>query len=485
MATTIVTQNGTMTSAVSNPHESLDPNASRLYVHASSSKVSLHKAHNGDDGIELTKLDKEPDPALQESKDGAGVEDISVEEPPITPAQGNHKLKANIQFASLCWTLFLAGWNDGTTGPLLPRMQEVYHVGFAIVSLIFVFNCVGFVTGSISNIWLTDRLGFGKTIVLGSVAQMIGYCFQSPAPPFPVFVMGYCINGFGLALQDAQANGFVASYRDNAAAKMGILHAVYGLGALASPLVATQFAQVPHWSFHYLVSLGIAFSNAVFLASVFRFQTQDACFAEIGLPPAEQGTSEESKYSQIFRLKVVHLLAFFILVYVGVEVTIGGWIVTYIIQVRHGGPSSGYISAGFFGGLTLGRVALLWVNKKVGERLVVFIYILLAIALELVIWLVPSLIGGAVSVSLVGMLLGPVYPIVMNEASRILPRWLLTGCIGWIAGFGQTGSAILPFMTGAIASRAGISSLQPLLVSMMGLLVVLWALVPKGHSRAD
>jgi hypothetical protein len=27
-----------------------------------------------------------------------------------------------------------------------------------------------------------------------------------------------------------------------------------------------------------------------------------------------------------------------------------GWIVTYVIHVRHGGPSSGYISSGFFGG---------------------------------------------------------------------------------------------------------------------------------------
>ena len=81
---------------------------------------------------------------------------------------------------------------------------------------------------------------------------------------------------------------------------------------------------------------------------------------------------------------------------------------------------------------------------------------------ELVVWFVPSLIGGAVAVSLVGVLLGPIYPIVMNEAGRILPRWLLTGCIGWIAGFGQTGSAILPFMTGAIASKTGIKSLQPL-----------------------
>lgn len=33
---------------------------------------------------------------------------------------------------------------------------------------------------------------------------------------------------------------------------------------------------------------------------------------------------EESKYRQIFRLREVHFLAIFILIYVGVEVTLGG-----------------------------------------------------------------------------------------------------------------------------------------------------------------
>lgn len=30
---------------------------------------------------------------------------------------------------------------------------------------------------------------------------MIAYTLQSPAPPFPVFVMAYTINGFGAALE--------------------------------------------------------------------------------------------------------------------------------------------------------------------------------------------------------------------------------------------------------------------------------------------
>lgn len=62
-----------------------------------------------------------------------------------------------------------------------------------------------------------------------------------------------------------------------------------------------------------------------------------------------------------------------------VEITLGGWIVTYIIKVRDGGPFSGYISSGYWGGIALGRVGLLWVNKLVGERRAIFLYCALTI----------------------------------------------------------------------------------------------------------
>ncbi|KAH9941756.1 MFS general substrate transporter [Epithele typhae] len=410
-------------------------------------------------------------------------EDLATAVPALTPSM---RRKAKIQFAVLCGTLFLAGWNDGTTGPLLPRIQSVYHVNYAVVSLIFVFNCIGFVSAAAANVWLTDRLGFGKVMAIGGLAQVIGYCLDAPAPPFPVLVLGYLVNGFGLSLQDAGANGFVASLKDNAATKMGVLHAVYGLGALSAPLVATQFAQLERWSFHFLCSLGLALFNLISIVVTFRFKDQDACLAEIGQTPThESHEGGGNKYKQMFKLRSLHLLAFFIFIYVGVEVTLGGWIVTYVINLRGGGPSSGYISSGFFGGLTLGRVVLLPVNKFLGDRRAIVVYGLIAIGLELVVWLVPSLIGGAVAVSLVGFLLGPFYPIVMNQSARVLPPRLLTGAIGWIAGFGQAGSAFLPFLTGVLASRVGIQALQPLLVSMMVFMLFLWLLVPRDARRAD
>jgi fucose permease len=78
-----------------------------------------------------------------------------------------------------------------------------------------------------------------------------------------------------MAMQDAQANGYIASLTDGAETKMGILHAAYGAGALCAPLAATQFAQLPRWSFHYLLSFVLAISNTIFLFIAFRLKGQD------------------------------------------------------------------------------------------------------------------------------------------------------------------------------------------------------------------
>ncbi|KAJ7882047.1 major facilitator superfamily domain-containing protein [Mycena olivaceomarginata] len=340
------------------------------------------------------------------------------------------------------------GWNDGTSGPLIPKMQEVYHVQFLLVSVIFVLASVGYISGALINMRWTNRVSFGKVCAL---CQAAAYAIQAPAPPFPLFVISFALSGIGIAIQNAQANAYVASLEHNSEIYMGMLH-----------------CQTQHWSFHYLVSLGLAISNVVILTLTFRFRTLDESLARIGEAVPETNSSDRSNFRQILSIKTVQVLAFFILVYVGVEVTIGGWITTYIIDVRGGGASAGYISSGFFGGIMVGRLALLWLNKKIGEYRALFLYIALAIGLELVVWFVPSLIGGAVAFALTGVFLGPMYPIVMNHAGRVVPRRLLAGSVGWIAGL--VGSAILPFITGAIASKTGIRALQPLCVGSVFIL---------------
>ena len=125
----------------------------------------------------------------------------------------------------------------------------------------------------------------------------------------------------------------------------------------------------------------------------------------------------------------------------------------------------------------------------------------------MIVWLVPSFTAAAISVSIIGILLGPMYPIVINHAARVLPRHLVNGAVGWMSACGAGGSALLPFITGTIASHWGIESLQPLcvfsapqslnffqtqsqpsffgrLLGMMIILGLVWSIVPKGPKMS-
>ncbi|QRV93944.1 major facilitator superfamily transporter [Ceratobasidium sp. AG-Ba] len=313
-----------------------------------------------------------------------------------------------IALAAVVWTQFMAGWNDGTLGPLIPRIQNYYGLGFITVSMLFVSACIGFITGAILVVHLTDRYGFGRVLITGSAFQIVVYSVLSITPPFPVMCVALMVNGIGMSFQNAQTSAMVISLTKNPGLKMGILQAGYGAGACVAPLIATQFASRPRWSFYYLVSLGLAVTNTISLSYVFRFRRLPEILASFGIPEVVHTAehSQSNKYRQILGLRVVYILAFFCLVYVGTEVTIGGWIVTFLIDTRGGGASSGYVSSGFFAGLMLGRLALIWVNHKVGERRVIYLYSALIVALEFVIWFTPSLILNAVAVSVVGLLLG-------------------------------------------------------------------------------
>ncbi|KAH7325496.1 MFS general substrate transporter [Rhizoctonia solani] len=395
--------------------------------------------------------------------------------------ESSRKEWAAVTACGLC--LFLSGWHDGSIGPLIPTVQKYYDLTFTVVSILFVSECLGFMLSAILNVHLSDRLGFGRVIFLGGICQALSYLMLVPALPFPVMCVAFVINGFGIGLQDAQANGFVSALRNNPSAKMGIIHSLYGAGAFFAPFVATQFANQPHWSYLYMVPLIIASLNLVFLFSTFGFHTQEELLGPIQpADPIESG-SNELKYKQVFGSWAVHVMAAFCLLYVGAETTMGGWVVTFFVEERGGGTSAGYISSGFFGGLMLGRIGLIWLNEKVGERRVVYAYVLLAIGLEMTVWMLPHLLGNAIAFALVGVLMGPMYPIGMNVLRTVVPKWLLTGSMGWVASVGQAGAALFPFLTGILIQKYGVGVLQPILVVLLGGMTISWALVPSNIKR--
>ena len=86
----------------------------------------------------------------------------------------------------------------------------------------------------------------------------------------------------------------------------------------------------------------------------------------------EQGSRLKEAILRRPASRVTWLCALFLLGYVGVEVASGGWIVTFMIQVRKGAPfASGMTATGFWLGLTVGRVILGFVTPRIGEKLAI------------------------------------------------------------------------------------------------------------------
>ncbi|OXG26170.1 hypothetical protein C367_02932 [Cryptococcus neoformans Ze90-1] len=398
--------------------------------------------------------------------------------------------------------MFLAGWNDASQGPLLPSLQLYYNIDYLVISVIWIMNFVGFMIAGLTNVFITDRFGFGIAAPFGASLQAVAYALICWGCPYPLFLIAYIFNGFGLGLQDAQVNS-LTSRLPNASTKMFLMHAWYGFGATISPFVSTAFVQhIPQRVYLYFaVSLGLAVMTVVFLVAVFRLRTDDQVVgkreemdrksaASSAVPTAmdSEGQLTEkkpkqdsaSKMKRIMKTPVVHYMAFYMVIYVGVEVTIGGWATSFLIDERGGDDNAGYVSAGYFGGLTLGRVALIPVSNWLGPHMSIWLYTLLSIVLSIVIWVTHSIVGNAICFSFIGVLLGPMYPLVMNVVVEVLPGELQGGTIGWIASLGQVGSAIMPFITGATSEKHGVWILQPLIIAFMSASLLLWMLVVRA-----
>lgn len=109
---------------------------------------------------------------------------------------------------------------------------------------------------------------------MGAVLQCISYAINSARPPFPLMAFAYFLAGLGNAVQNAQGLTIIMSLYNNDNGPVMVGAGCYGTGALIGPLVSTQFAQIPKWNYHFVVTLGVAVVNLVFILAVIRFKNQ-------------------------------------------------------------------------------------------------------------------------------------------------------------------------------------------------------------------
>src|SRR5450432_2890225 len=170
-----------------------------------------------------------------------------------------------------------------------------------------------------------------------------------------------------------------------------ILHGAYGLGATIGPLIATAMVTRGglSWYSYYYLMVGCAVAQIVVGIPAFRSAT--AARFRLTHPAQADG---KSRTREALTYGVTWIVAIFLTLYVGVEVGLGGWLVTFMLEVRSGEPfASGLVATGFWLGLTMGRVFLGFVTGRIGEKLAIVIYLLTSVALELLFWLIPSFVS--------------------------------------------------------------------------------------------
>jgi fucose permease len=231
---------------------------------------------------------------------------------------------------------------------------------------------------------------------------------------------------------------------------------------------------LPWYSFYYIMIGGATLELATSTAAFWQMTGQR--FRATLSDDVIRGATRAA-----LKTRVAWVSAIFLLIYVGIEVALGGWIVEFMIQVRNGAPfQSGMVATGFWLGITVGRVILGFITPRLGENLAIFLYLLFAMGMQLLFWLVPQFIVSSIAAALVGFFLGPLFPAVVVATTKLLPAHLHVATIGFAAAFGGGGACILPFAVGAIAQQAGVRVLQPIILAMLGLALALWTFgMPK------
>ena len=338
------------------------------------------------------------------------------------------------------------GMNDASYGALLPSLQTYYHISYTVVSLVFLAPFAGYTASAILSNRVHERFGRRGIAVLGVTPRLISYIVLAVHPPYPVVVVILALTGFGNGLLDAGWNAWVGNLAQ-ANELLGFMHGFYGVGATISPVIISAMVNTYHlqwYTFFYVMIGALAFEQTCGLHAFWK--DTGAAFREATrLANAASGNTEaESGPRAALKTRVTWICSAFLLAYVGTEVSLGGWIIEFMIRVRHGHPfDSGLTATGFWLGITVGRMILGFVTARLGEKVAVSAYLLLGIAMQLIFWLVPQFVVSAVAVALLGFFMGPLFPASIIACTKILPQRLHVAAIGISAAVGGSGAAVL------------------------------------------
>jgi len=344
------------------------------------------------------------------------------------------------------YAAFLAfGLISASLGPSLPNLAENTHTDLSQISLIFTAHSLGFLLGVYLGGRIFDKAQGHPSMTVALVGLAMVAALVPLVPLLWLLVFLILIAGVSVGIIEVGGNTLLVwIHKYNIGPWMNGLHFFFGAGAFLSPMIITHVIDITgdiKWGFWI-------FTMIILLPAGWLL-----CLPS----PSIQGAIENGQQDHFNYLLVIPVSVIFLL-YVGAEISFSGWIYTYTVTVHPGLEiTAGYLTAGFWGALTIGRLLAIPISMHFAPRTILiinFIGCLMSISVILI-W--SSLIVAVwVGTLATGLSMASIFPTLLTFTQR---RMNISGkANGWFFTGSGLGGMTLPWLIGQLFETVGAHS---------------------------
>ena len=372
------------------------------------------------------------------------------------------------------------GLPDSVLGVAWPTMRSGLGARLEAVGLISLILTSCSAISSVFSGAINKKLGTGLVVLLSSILTATGLLGYALAPSYLWVLVAALPLGFGQGAVDSSLNGYVATHYSSR--HMNWLHASWGVGATIGPIVMTGFLAAGRgWRTGYL-SIAILQGTLalLFLLSLGMWHRRPVSVnaADAADTGAETGKALISGMKHLEPWLQISMYA----IYTACEFSVGIWTVSMLVESRGIGIDvAGFWVALYYGGITVGRILTGLVADRWGNRFMVRLGLLLALAGALLLalrgntWLtLPGLL-------MLGLGFAPIYPCLMHETPRRFDRDTYHTVIGFQIGAACLGASVLPGLVGLLA---GATTLEVLAPCVAGFIILLFAMSERLNKTS-
>ena len=161
--------------------------------------------------------------------------------------------------------VFMGSLDTGIIGPVLPSIEQSFHLTSRESSWIFTLFVIAFMIGSPVMAKFSDFYGRKKIFILDVVLFGIGSCLIAFSPNIETIFLGRIIQGFGCGGIFPVGGAFIGDEfpLEERGKALGILGSVFGISAIGGPLVGA--ALIPFgWNWCFTINIPISIFIIVF-----------------------------------------------------------------------------------------------------------------------------------------------------------------------------------------------------------------------------